>query len=188
LGDSDTHQITVLLHRWREGDARAADDLAPLVYQELRRLAQNYMRLELGERTLQPTELVHEVYLKLFQAEPLDWQDRTHFFAVAARQIRHLLVDTARRRMADKRGGGALRVDLTDALPAPGGKEDDLLAINEALEELERIDEGSTKILELRLFGGFTENEAARLLGISPAKARRDWDFARAWLLNRLRP
>jgi RNA polymerase sigma-70 factor, ECF subfamily len=187
LPTEDTHQITVLLQRWRSGDHEAAGQLAPLVYQELRRLAQGYMRREIGVRTLQPTELANEAYLRLFHDAPLDWQDRTHFFAVAARQMRHLLVDAARRRKSGKRGGDFLRVDLTEALPAPGRSEEDFLAVHAALEVLETLDPRSTKVLELRLFGGFTESDAAELLGISPAMARRDWDFARAWLVNRLR-
>ncbi len=153
----------------------------------MRRLAAIYLRQEAGVRTLQPTELAHEAYLRLFQDAPLDWQNRTHFFAVAAKQMRRLLVDAARRRNADKRGGGYVRVDLTEAIPASAASDENLLAVNEALEALERLDVRCTQVLELRLFGGLTERDAAEVLGISPAMARRDWDFARAWLTNRLK-
>jgi RNA polymerase sigma-70 factor (ECF subfamily) len=182
----ETHQITVLLRRWRSGDSEAAGELAPLVYQELRRLSRNQMRSDADRQAFQPTELVHEAYLRLFQ-EPLDWQDRAHFFAVAARQIRHLLIEASRSRNAEKRGGGLRRVDLTEAMPAASRSGEDAVAVHEALDVLEKLDPRSTQVLELRLFGGFNDAETAELLGITPAKARRDWDFARAWLLNRLR-
>ncbi len=149
-------------------------------------MSRNQMR-ESDRQAFQPTELVHEAYLRLFQAEPLDLKDRAHFFAVAARQIRHLLIEASRSRNAEKRGGGLRRVDLTEAMPAAGGRGEDAVAVHEALDVLEKLDPRSTQVLELRLFGGFNDAEAAEVLGITPAKARRDWDFARAWLLNRLR-
>ncbi len=186
MPEDPSRPITMLLQRWRQGDEDAPAELAPLVYQELRRIAQDQMRRE-GPRTMQATELVHEAYLRLFHADPVDWQDRKHFFAVASRQIRHLLVDAARRRNAEKRGGEFLHVDLTEAIPANSQRQDDLLAVHEALEVLAGLDPQCVQVVELRLFGGLSEKEAAEFLGVSPAKARRDWDFARAWLLNRLR-
>lgn len=183
----DRSKITELLQKMRGGDSAASEELIEAVYAELRRLAGHYMKAERGGHTLQPTALVHEVYAKLFSAEPVDWQSRSHFFAVAARQMRRYLVDHARQRNREKRGGGAISVEL-DEQRAVGGEaiREDVLAVNEALDELERQDPRAAQVVELKFFGGLTDQEAAEAIGISFAAFRRDWEFARAWLFHRM--
>ena len=180
-------KITELLQKMRGGDAEASEEFIGKVYAELRRLAGHYMKAERGGHTLQPTALVHEVYAKLFGAEGVDWQSRGHFFAVAARQMRHYLVDHARERKRDKRGGGVVAVEL-DEQRAAGGEaiREDVLIVNEALDELERQDPRAAQVVELKFFGGLTDQEAAETLGISFAAVRRDWEFARTWLFHRI--
>jgi len=181
-------QITALLALVREGDQQAASQLLELVYPELRRLAQHYMDRERPGHTLQATALVHEAYLRIFDAEPIQWQDRAHFFAVAANRMRQILVDHARAREAERRGGGRVQVSLDAETAVALGPDYDLIALDEALERLEALDPRACRVVELRFFGGLTEAEAAEVLGISPATLKRDWEFARAWLFSRLRP
>lgn len=180
-------EITALLDRWRTGDAAAANELAELVYGDLHRLAAREMRRERGEHTLQTTALVHEVYVRIFHLGPVEWKDRAHFFAVAAQQLRRVLVDHARRSKSEKRGGDAVRFSLLDSDGAGFAESHTrLLALNEALTRLEGLDPRAAKVVELRYFGGLTEAETADVLGISVATLKRDWDFARTWLASQL--
>lgn len=182
--------VTRLLHRWEEGDESAVEELMPLVYDELRALAARRLRGEREGHTLQATALVNEAYLRLVGSQvPL--QGRAHFFALAARMMRRILVDHARARDAAKRGGGAARLSLTEArLFEPASDEGDpvgVLAIHEALEALESHDERKARVVELSVFAGLTQREVAEALSVSPATVERDLRFARAWLASRLR-
>jgi RNA polymerase sigma factor (TIGR02999 family) len=181
--------ITELIRRWGSGDKDAADRLFPLIYQELRRMARGYLQGEAPGHTLQATAIVHELYLKLLDQE-LQLQDRGHFYAVAARQMRHLLIDHARAGRAEKRGGKRARADLAPAdlamIAAPEGKAFAALALDEALTELEKLDERVAKVVELRYFAGLSEAEAAETMDISVATLKRDWQFAQTWLRSRL--
>lgn len=178
-------EITTLLQRWAEGDRNAGELALERAYGELRRLAAHYLSLERPGHTLQPTALVHEMYLRIEDSK-LQWNDRKHFFVVVAGQMRRILVDHARARRSEKRGGNDLRVPLA-GIDAPHMPRDaDLLALDEALDALKDLDERAASVVELRYFGGFSEAEAAAILGISPATLKRDWEFARAWLLKRL--
>jgi len=182
----DTHRITGLLLDWRAGKPQAASQLMELVYGELHRLAARQMHRERPGHTLQTTALVHETYLRLCRSEPVDWQDRSHFFAVAAQQLRRVLVDYARRGQSEKRGGGQIKISLADADCPVVDRDERLLAIDEALARLEALDRRAAKVIELRYFGGLSEKEAAEALGISVATLKRDWDFARTWLASQL--
>ena len=184
---SEGNDITALLERWRSGDAAAANELAELVYGDLHRLAAREMRREGGGHTLQTTALLHEAYLRIFRPEPVECKDRAHFFAVAAQQLRRVLVDHARRSNSEKRGGDVVKFSLMDAdgggIPAFDAR---LLALNEVLTRLEELDPRAARVVELRYFGGLTEAEAADVLGISVATLKRDWDFAKTWLAAQL--
>jgi RNA polymerase sigma factor (TIGR02999 family) len=182
----DTRNITGLLQDWRTGKPGAANRLMEVVYGELHQIAVRQMRRERGEHTLQATALVHEMYLRLFGSEPIDWQNRAHFFAVAAQQLRRVLVDHARRRQREKRGGGQIKFSL-DEKDAPVVDQDErLLEMDQALARLESLDERAAKVVELRYFGGLSEKETAEALGISVATLKRDWEFARTWLASQL--
>jgi RNA polymerase sigma factor (TIGR02999 family) len=178
-------EITTLLQRWAEGDRNAGEVAVERAYAELRRLAAHYLRGERDNHTLQPTALVHEIYLRL-EGKGVRWADRKHFFVVAAGQMRRILVDHARARQAEKRGGGEVRVPLHDADRPELPRDAELLALDHALEELTGLDARAASAVELRYFGGFSEHEAASILDISVATLKRDWEFARAWLLRRL--
>jgi RNA polymerase sigma factor (TIGR02999 family) len=182
----DTRKITGLLQAWRAGNPGAGDKLMEAVYGELRRLARRQMRHERGDHTLQATALVHEAYLRLCGSDTIEWKDRAHFFAVAARQLRRVLVDHARRVNSEKRGGGYIQFSLADADCAMVDRDERLLAIDEALERLQALDERAAKVIELRFFGGLSEQEAAEALSISLATLRRDWEFARTWMASQL--
>lgn len=182
----DTHETTTLLIKWRNGDAAAADELISRVYSELRRLAGHYLRSEQPGNTLQATALVHELYIRLVGSEPVTWQNRAHFFAVAAQQMRRILIDHARARRAEKRGGGALTLSLAEVSGVAGSPTQDVLVIHEALAKLEALDERAAHVVELRFFGGLQEKEAAEVLGVSVATLKRDWEFARVWLMTQL--
>jgi RNA polymerase sigma factor (TIGR02999 family) len=179
--------FTTLLQDWRRGDSKAAEQVLAAVYQELRRLAAHYLRQERPDHTLQPTALVHEMYLRLCASQPVDWQSRAHFFAVAAQQLRRILINHARDRQSVKRGGKQMKLALNDVNGLAGDHEGDLLEVHEALDRLAKLDARAAQVVELRFFGGLTELEAAEVLGISTATVKRDWDFARAWLLGQLR-
>jgi RNA polymerase sigma-70 factor (ECF subfamily) len=187
----EQESLTVLLRAWSEGDRAAGDEIITIVYNELRRLAAHYLQTERPDHTLQPTALVHELYVKLCAAEPIDWQGRGHFLAVAARQLRHLIIDYARTQRAQKRGGPLGKISLDEAPDlAPDlaivPMDSRVLDLDEALTRLERLDSRAAKVVELRYFGGLTEREISEALDISVATVKRDWGFARAWLLKEL--
>jgi len=186
-----THTVTDLLQAWAGGNETALQKLLPLVYDELRRQARRFMRAQPSGHTLQTTALVHEAYLRLVDHTRVEWQSRAHFFGVAAKAMRSILVDHARAGRRAKRGGGALAITLEEAgiaAHAVGGDQSavDLLALDEALERLAQRDPRKSQLVELRYFGGLGLEEAAALLGISPATAKRDWVTARAWLRREL--
>lgn len=179
---TSSNQVTTLLYRWREGDREALEELMPLVYEELRRLAHYYLSRERSDHTLQSTALVHEAYLRLAGQNPPEWQNRAHFFGIAARIMRQILMEYARTRGAAKRGGGACKVTLDDAFKGVNEIALDVVALDKALNELSEIDEQQGRIVELRFFGGLTIEDTSEVLGISPATVKRDWVTARAWL------
>ena len=175
-------EITRLLADWRAGDAGALERLAPLVYAELRRIARRQMGGEREGHTLQATALVNEAYLRLAGGGGLGLQDRSHFYAVCAQVMRHVLVDHARAHSRDKRGGGAAHVPLDEAVFAATGGSDELVALDEALRELEEVDPQKARVVALRYFAGLSIEETAEVLGISPTTVRREWRRAKAWL------
>ena len=176
------HQITQLLVRWREGDQRALDELMPLVYDELRRLAAHYMRGERPGHTLQTSALVNEAYLRLAGQEEIQWQSRAHFFAIAAQAMRRILVDHARRRGGQKRGGGAPKVALDEALIISADRAAEVVALDEALTRLAEVDPRKSRVVELRFFGGLSVEDTAEVLSVSPGTVMREWTFIKAWL------
>ena len=178
--------ITRLIADARGGDTRALEKLVPLVYSELRRLAARYMRRERPGQSLQATALVHEAYLRLLKDADLSFQNRAHFVGIAARSMRQILVEHARARNADKRGGERRRITLDEAAAVGKPLDVDLLALDEALERLAQRDAQQSRIVELRFFGGLTNEETAEALGISPATVKRAWAVARAWLFREL--
>ena len=186
MGDASSVQITRLLKAWSDGDQAAADELAPLVYQELRRMARRYMQREREGHTLQTTALVNEAYLRLVDAGEVRWQDRVHFFAVSAQMMRRILVDAARAKGTGKRGGQSPHVNLNEALDAAPARASELIALDEALEELARMDPRKAKVVELRYFGGLSVEETAEVVKMSPQSVMRDWKLAKAWLLRAL--
>ncbi len=175
-------EVSQLLLSWRQGDRKALDALVPLVYQELRRLARLQLRNERSNHTLQSAALVHEAYLRLIGASPGEWQGRAHFLAIAAQLMREILVDYARRHAAAKRGGGACKLSLDEAAITPRQTDVDLVALDDALRELSRLDRRQCRVVELRFFAGLTLQEIAEVLDIAPATVQRDWTAARAWL------
>jgi RNA polymerase sigma factor (TIGR02999 family) len=176
------HQVTQLLVRWREGDQRAFDALMSLVYDDLRRLASHHMRGERPRHTLQTSALVNEAYLRLAGHEQIQWQDRAHFFAVAAQAMRRVLVDHARRRGNRKRGGDAHKVELDEALVVSDERAAEVVALDDALARLAEVAPRKSQLVELRFFGGLSIEETAEVLGVSPGTVMRDWTFAKAWL------
>lgn len=180
-------EVTRLLQAWASGDPDALDRLIPLIYSELHRLARRYIAGEQRVPPLQTTELIHEAYFRLVDARSLDWQDRRHFYAIAARQMRRILVDHARTRDTGKRGGNLRRVTLDEARLGTMDREIDLVALDEALDRLSEFDARKAKVIELRFFGGLSVAETAQLLRVSTDTVLRDWRLARAWLLQRLR-
>ncbi len=176
-------EITQLLSDWGRGDRSALEKLLPLVHAELRRIARRQMNQERPGHTLQATALINEAYLKLLGQEGFEWHNRAHFFAVCAQIMRHILIDHARAQARDKRGGGAIRVSLNDADAAVAGeKAEHLIALEEALGFLERVDPQKGRIVELRYFGGLSIEETAEVLNISPRTVRREWQRSKAWL------
>lgn len=180
-------EITELLQAWNAGDASALERLLPRVYAELRRVARNHLRREGRGLTLQPTALVNEAYLRLVRVNRLSWQDRAHFFAVCSRLMRQILVDAARARRFAKRGGGAVRVTLDERLPVASIARPDVVALDEALKALEKVDPRKSRVVELRFFGGLSVEETAAVLAVSTDTISRDWKFARTWLYRELR-
>lgn len=178
--------VTEVLQRISGGDPGAVDRLLPLVYDELRALARRELRRERSDHTLQPTALVHEAYFKLARLDRLEWRDRAHFFGAAAGTMRRVLVSHARRKRAEKRGGGAKAVPLENVVLAARERPDDVLALDEALARLADLDSRQAQVVECRFFAGMSVPETAEALGISPATVKRDWTAARAWLNREL--
>ena len=180
--------VTKLLLAWNNGDSAALDNLIPVVYDELRRVARRYMRAEGPGHTLQATALVNDAYLRLVDQRRVSWQNRAHFFGVAAQIIRRVLVDHARARHRLKRGGNVVRVEFSEqaAASAPSLPQMDVVALNDALNRLENRDPQQSRIIELRFFGGLSIEETAEALNISPATVKRNWAFARAWLYREM--
>ena len=181
MGTAPSHDVTQLLSQWTDGDPRALDELLPLVYDELRRLARIYLQRERSEHTLQSTALVHEAYLRLVNQD-VSWQNRAHFFGIAAQMMRRVLVDHARGRNASKRGDGVCRVTLDEEIMGAGEKDVDVIALDEALTSLAKFDPQQSRIVELRFFSGLSIEDTSEVLKISPATVKRDWAMAKAWL------
>ena len=181
-----SNEITQLLLAWNAGDETALDQLIPLVHHELHRMARSYLNRERAGHTLQTTALVNEAYLKLIDAQQVRWQNRAHFLAIAARLMRRILVDYARERNYQKRGGGEFQIPLDDAPPVECELNEDLVALDEALHKLVEFDERKSRVVEMRFFGGLTEEEIAETLKVSPETVRRDWRLAKSWLLRSL--
>ena len=185
---SNSHEVTQLLLAWNNGDEAALAQLIPLVEQELHNLAQAYMRRESANNTLQPTALMNEAWLRLIDWKNVEWQNRAHFFGVAAGMMRRVLVDHARRRKALKQGGDAVRVSLIQADNSAQEQTADIIALNDALDTLSSFDAQKGRIVELRFFGGLTEEETAEVMKMSLRTLQREWSMARAWLFKELSP
>jgi RNA polymerase sigma factor (TIGR02999 family) len=181
-----THEVTALLRAWSAGDADALNELMPRVARELRRLARRYMARERRDHTLQPTALINEAYVRLIDCHDVRWQDRAHFFAISARVMRRILVDHARARGYQKRGGGAQRVPLSMAAGVPSDRPAEIVALDDALRAFALIDVRRAQVVELRYFGGLTVEETAEVIGISPETVMRDWKSAKLWLRRQL--
>ena len=186
MSDARTHHVTALLQQWRGGDGRVMDELLPLVYDELRRLAKRHMGSERPGHVLQATALVNEAYLRLIDIRHAQWQDRAHFFAMAARLMRRVLVDVARAQKNRKRGGALHRVTLDGNLPVSSETPEDLIAIDEALRSLAAQYDRKSQVVELRFFGGLSVEETAEVLKVSEETVMRDWKFAKSWLMREL--
>ena len=183
---SESQHITILLREWSEGKREALDELLPLVYKELHKQARRYLRKERSDHTLQTTALIHEAYLKLIDQRSVEWESRTHFFAIAAQMMRRILINHANQRLAQKREGSATKISLDEAISFFEKRELDLLALNQALDELAALDSQQAQIVEMRFFGGLTTEEIAEVLGVSAATTKRDWDSAKLWLRRQL--
>ena len=179
--------VTSLLKKLADGNQEAATKLIPVIYHELHRLAVGHLRHERPDHTLQPTALVHEAYIKLVAQRNADWQSRTHFFAVASQLMRRILVDYARRQLRAKRGGREAKLSLEEVLLVSPNRPDKMLALDESLTRLEKMDARQGRIVELRYFGGLTVEEAAEILRVSPTTVRREWTSAKAWLYGELK-
>jgi RNA polymerase sigma factor (TIGR02999 family) len=187
LSPGSSAQISLLLADWGHGDEGARDALIPLIYKELRRIARRRLWRERPDHTLQSAALVNEAYLRLVRQEPQEWQNRAHFFGVAAQMMRHILVDHARNRLAAKRGAGAPRLSLDPDVGVTKKPEVDLVALDDALNRLTSLDPQQSRVIELRFFGGLSIEETAVVMGISPATVKREWATARAWLQRELK-
>lgn len=180
--DSSSDDVTRMLVLWSNGEQAALEQLIPLVYDELRQIAAGVLKRERRDHTLQPTALVHEAYLRLIDQRNVNWQNRAHFFAIAAQAMRRIIVDHARRHNALKRGGDNLKVELEAAMLLPGAGDVDVVKLDDALTALAAFDPQQERIVELRFFGGLSIEETAEVIGISPATVKRDWSMAKAWL------
>ncbi|HEX5085412.1 MAG TPA: sigma-70 family RNA polymerase sigma factor [Blastocatellia bacterium] len=181
------NEVTERLIAWGAGDRAAFDQLLPIVYQELRRMAGNYLRQENPGHTLQPTALVHEAWLRLIDQTRVDWRNRAQFFGVAAQMMRRILVDHAKSKHREKRGGDAVKLSLDDAINISRERAADLIALDDALDELMFIDGRKSRVVELRYFGGFSVEETAKILEVSSETVMRDWKMAKAWLYQQIR-
>ncbi|HEX4899382.1 MAG TPA: sigma-70 family RNA polymerase sigma factor [Pyrinomonadaceae bacterium] len=179
--------MTELLGEWREGDKTALERLTPLVYAEIRRMAHRLMQRERVGHTLQTTALVNEAYIRLLGQQPVEWRSRSHFFAVVAQLMRHLLIDHARRRLYAKRGGDAQQVSLNEATLMSDARAGELVALDEALGKLSQLDPRKGRVIELRYFGGLSLEETSEMLGVSVMTVRRDWRAAKAWLYREMK-
>jgi RNA polymerase sigma factor (TIGR02999 family) len=186
MTETQTHGLTQLLIDWSNGDQSAFDKLMPLIDEELRRLAHRYMSRERAGHTLQTTALVNEAFVRLVNRKNVNWQNRAHFFGLAAQLMRTILVDHARSHACAKRGGGAFKLELDHALVVSQKKAAEVIALNDALNELVRLDPQQSRIVELRFFGGLTVEETAEVLHLSPATIKREWSTAKAWLYHEL--
>ena len=182
----DTHRVTNLLIELSDGKREVVDEILPLIYGELKRIAANYLRRERSDHTLQPTALVNEAYIKMIDITQVSWQNKAHFIGVAANQMRRILVDHARERNAQKRGGELQIVTLNEEIDKGDETSADLIALDEALDELAKMDTVKARIVELRYFGGLTMDEVAEVLGVSTITVKRHWKMAKAWLYGRL--
>ena len=180
------HQITLLLVDWSKGDEFALEQLMPLVYEELRQMASRHMKKQPSGHTFQTTELIHEAYLKIAKGDERNWENRAHFFGVAANAMRHILVDYARSKQSQKRGGWQERITLADQTAISDDKSKGMVALDDALNGLATLDGRKSRVVELKYFGGLTTEEIAEVLKISPETVKRDWSFARNWLLREL--
>jgi RNA polymerase sigma factor (TIGR02999 family) len=181
-----SHQITLLLGDWSKGDEFALEQLMPLVYEELRQMAKRYMRRQPSGHTFQTTELIHEAYLKIARQEEQNWQNRAHFFGAAAQAMRHILVDYARSKNSKKRGGLVEKITLEENLVVSANRSEEIIALDDALSELAALDERKSRVVEMKFFGGLNIEEIGEVLKISPETVKRDWRFARTWLLREL--
>jgi RNA polymerase sigma factor (TIGR02999 family) len=186
MANSSSPDTTQLLRAWADGDSQALEQLTPRVYRELRRVAAQLLQNERPGHTLQSTDLVHEVYLRLVNAREVEWQHRAHFFAVSAQIMRHILLDRARRRVAAKRGGAAARVNLDEVADIGSGRARETIALDDALNALAKVDPRKARVIEMRFFAGLTVEETAEVLQVSSDTVKRDWRLARAWLLAEL--
>jgi len=187
LDPLSTEQVTQLLKAWRGGEQSALEKLGPLVQRELHRLAHRYMARETPGHTLQTTALVNEVYLRLVNVNEVSWQDRAHFFAISARMMRRILTDFARSRNYPRRGGKAAKVSLDEALMVSGQQDRDIIALDDALREMTTLYARQSQVVEMRFYGGLTVEETADVLKVSPETVKRDWKFARVWLLRAMK-
>ncbi|MBX3295189.1 MAG: sigma-70 family RNA polymerase sigma factor [Acidobacteria bacterium] len=181
-----SQQISVLLSEWGDGNRTALEQLMPLVYDELRKMARHHMRRQPAGHTLQTTDLIHEAYLKLANREGPGWRNRDHFFAVASTAMRHILVDYARSKQSQKRGGWQERVTLNDNFASAGEQAKEIIALDDALRGLAKLDERKSRIVEMKYFAGITNEQIAEVLQVSPETVKREWRFARTWLLREL--
>jgi RNA polymerase sigma factor (TIGR02999 family) len=186
MPNPESHQISQLLVDWNNGNEFAADQLMPLVYDELRRMAKRHLRGQRSGHTFQTTELIHEAYLKIAAPDESKWQNRAHFFGIAAQAMRHILVDYARAKQSQKRGGWQEKITLAEDAAISSEKPAEIVALDDALHRLAALDRRKSRVVELKYFGGLTNEEVAEVLQISPETAKRDWSFARTWLLREL--
>ena len=186
-GEPSAHDVTLLLQAWGGGDKEALDRLAPLVFRELRRIAGRMMAAERPNHTLQATALVNEAYVRLVDTQQVSWQDRAHFFALCARAMRQILIDHARARASEKRGGGEILLELDEAVASAPSPAANLLELDDALHRLAQLDPRKSQVVELRFFGGLSLEETAEALKVSTKTVQRDWDLARGWLYRELR-
>lgn len=186
MQNSSSHQISLLLDRWNHGDKHALEQLMPLVYDELRQIARGQLHRRPGGESMQTSDLLHDTYIKLAGKDEHDWKNRAHFFAVAATAMRHILVDYARSKIAQKRGGMQERRSMTDSVADTSTQSAQVVALEDALKLLASLDERKCRIVELKFYGGLTNEEVAQSLNISVETVKRDWRFARAWLLREL--
>lgn len=186
MSNGPQHEVTQILHDWSSGDAQAQERLMPFVYDELRRLARSFLSRERGDHTLQPTALVNEAYVRLVDQTRVSWQNRAHFYGIAASMMRRVLIDHARARATGKRGGGAIRLSIDDLQVPIEERAASFIDLDEALKTLEQMDERKCKVVEMRFFGGLSDEEIAEVLGVTTRTVLRDWKKARLWLYREL--